>query len=473
MRKRNRPKHSGVRGVKFSIVFKTSAIYTSMFTLILVLTVGLLTWGMATQSARAQRLDKLASFLAERYTHGEDNFDFASFAQANHVYIELVDPAGGKLASYGTAPDPGKKHAETARPVDLRRPMIVGGGTSSMPGGMPSAPGGTASAPGGHIRLIRPVVRVVDLDDIGPAGWVTLPWTAALLAVLLILAAAAGASLMRRMMRPVYEMTQTARDISATDLSLRIDAGKARDELGELAQTFNEMLDRIQQAYEQQNRFVSDASHELRTPLSVISGYANLLRRWGSEDKAVREESISKIVEETGNMQQLAERLLFLARADKQTQPVKTERFCLSDLMEDVMEETRLIDTDHALEQEICADVFVTADPALIKQAVRALLENSEKYTPEGGTITVACYDVENGAEITVKDTGVGIEEKDLPHIFDRFYKADESRTRGKGASSGLGLSIVKWIVERHSGTVRVSSTRGGGTTFSIFLPAG
>ena len=107
MRKRNKPQRSGVRGVKFSIVFKTSAIYTSMFTLILVLTVGLLTWAMATQSARAQRLDKLTSFLAERYTHGEDNFDFASFAQANHVYIELMDPVGGKLASYGTAPDPG------------------------------------------------------------------------------------------------------------------------------------------------------------------------------------------------------------------------------------------------------------------------------------------------------------------------------------------------------------------------------
>ena len=472
MRKRNKSKRSGIQGVKFSIAFKASAIYTSMFTLILALTVGLLTWAMATQSARAQRLDRLASFLTERFTHGEDNFDYAAFAQASHVYIELADPADGKVASYGTVPNAGQKHAEVVRPIDLRRPAMGSRNAFPMPQEKPPVSGGTASSPENRARGMRPVLRVVDLDDVGPAGWVTLPWTAAVLAAMLVLAALAGASLMRKMMRPVYEMTQTARDISAKDLSLRIDAGGARDELGELAQTFNEMLDRIQRAYEQQNRFVSDASHELRTPLSVISGYANLLRRWGSDDKAVLEESVSKIIEETDNMQQLAERLLFLARADKRTQPVKMERFCLSDLMEDVMEGTRLIDSDHTLEQEICADVFVTADPALIKQAVRALLENSKKYTPEGGTIAVSCRTVENGAEITVKDTGIGIAEKDLPLIFDRFYKADESRTRGKGASSGLGLSIVKWIVERHSGTIRVSSTRGGGTTFAIFLPA-
>ena len=463
MRIGNKLRRSGVRGVKFSIAFKASAIYTSMFTLILALTVGLLSWAMATQSARAQRMDRLATFLAERFVHEEENFDFSSFAQANHVYIELMDLPNERIAAYGTPPASGGKHAEAVRPVDLRKPSGAGSAAS--------ASGSTASAPANRPRGgMRPVLRVVDLDDMGPAGWITLPWTIAVLVAMLFLAALAGASQMRRMMRPVYEMTQTARDISAKDLSLRIDAGRARDEVGELAQTFNEMLDRIQQAYEQQNRFVSDASHELRTPLSVISGYANLLRRWGSGDRAVLEESVSKIIEETDNMQQLTDRLLFLARADKQTQPVKMERFCLSDLMEDVMEETRLIDTGHALEQEICADVFVTADPALIKQAVRALLENSEKYTPDGGTITVCCRAVEGGAEIAVRDTGIGIEEKDLPHIFDRFYKADESRTRGKGASSGLGLSIVKWIVERHGGAIRVDSTRGGGTTFTIRL---
>lgn len=468
MRKKIKRPRPGARGVRFSIAFKTSVIYTSMFTLILAVTVGLLTWAMATQTARVQRLDRLALFVSDRLSRGDSRFDFSSFAQANHVYIQWVDPAAGRVVSYGTAPDSGKKHAEAVRPSETRGPVAGGGNAVSPPGQRSSAPG--SAFPGGE-RGTRPFVRVTDLDDLGPAGWVTMPWAAAALVVMLALAALAGALLMRRMMRPVYRMTQTAREISATDLSLRIDAGNARDELGELARTFNGMLDRIQKAYEQQNRFVSDASHELRTPLSVISGYANLLRRWGSGDKAVLEESVSKIIEEAGNMQQLVERLLFLARADKQTQPVRMERFCLSSLLEDVMDETRLIDRGHTLRQEICPDVFVTADPALVKQAVRAVLENSEKYTPEGGTIAVFCRLVENGAEIMVKDTGVGIAEEDLPHIFDRFYKADESRTRSEGASSGLGLSIVKWIVERHGGGIRVSSKRGGGTAFVIFLP--
>ena len=468
MRKKNKRPRPAARGVRFSIAFKTSVIYTSMFTLILAVTVGLLAWAMATQAARMQRLDRLALFVSERFSRGDNRFDFSSFAQANHVYIQWIDPAGGRAVSYGTAPDSGKKHAETVRPAEVRGPAAAGGNAGPLPGQKSSAPGGPF--PGGE-RESRPFVRVTDLDDLGPAGWVTVPWAAAALAVMLAFAALTGAFLMRRMMRPVYRMTQTAREISATDLSLRIDAGNAHDELGELARTFNSMLDRIQRAYEQQNRFVSDASHELRTPLSVISGYANLLRRWGSEDRAVLEESVSKIIEEAGNMQQLVERLLFLARADKQNQPVKMERFCLSSLMEDVMDETRLIDRGHTLRQEICPDVFVTADSALIKQAVRAVLENSEKYTPEGGTIALFCRPVESGAEIMVKDTGVGISEEDLPHIFDRFYKADESRTRGGGASSGLGLSIVKWIVERHGGGISVSSRKGGGTAFTIFLP--
>lgn len=314
-------------------------------------------------------------------------------------------------------------------------------------------------------------VRVVDQESEGLAG-ISVGWYVAILALLTVLTALFGAMRTRKMLRPVAVMTRTARSISANDLSLRIDAVESHDELRELAETFNGMLDRLQEAYEKQNRFVSDASHELRTPLSVISGYANLLRRWGSNDRAVLNESVQKIIEETDNMQQLVNRLLFLARADRKTQHVKFERVDLGAMMGEITEETKLIDRQHGISFEGDGNAAAMADGALMKQAVRAAVENSIKYTPAGGSITLFCRSGETAVELGVKDTGIGIEEKDLPHIFDRFYKADTARTREKG-SSGLGLSIVKWIVDQHGGTISVESRPGAGTVFTIRLPRG
>lgn len=431
---------SGEMTVKFSIAFKTSAIYTTLFGLILAASIGVMTWALAARTAHFQRLDKMSSFLADRISRPDGTqFDFDSFAQANNIYIEIRGRGGEPPVSYGIKPEGGKRYDETIRRMDLHGMQVF--------------------------------MRIVDKEDPGFAGNFTITGFIAFLVLMLAFAAFFGALFMRKMMRPVYDMTRTARSISASDLSKRIDTVRSHDELKELAETFNEMLDRIQKSYEQQNRFVSDASHELRTPLSVISGYANLLRRWGSEDKDVLNESIGKIVEEADGMQQLVERLLFLARADKQTQQVHFEPFCVSDMMCEIAAETRMIDESHEIQEQIEPDIVLTADPALMKQAVRAVVENSSKYTPEGGTITVACRQAANRVELTVSDTGAGISEKDLPHIFDRFYKADESRTRGEKGSSGLGLSIVKWIVERHGGEIQVESRRGAGTQTRIFLP--
>ncbi|HEX3018440.1 MAG TPA: ATP-binding protein [Caproicibacter sp.] len=434
-------RQSGGRTVKFSIAFKTSAIYTTLFGVILAVSIGVMTWALAERASHIQRLDRLSSFLTDRLSHDDaGQFDLDSFAQANNIYIEIGGKRGDSPLTYGTKPESGKRYNETMRRLDLQ--------------GVPL------------------FVRIVDKEELGIAGNLTVSGFLVFLVLMLLLAAFFGALLMRKMMRPVYDMTRTARSISASDLSRRIDNVNSHDELNELAETFNEMLDRIQKSYEQQNRFVSDASHELRTPLSVISGYANLLRRWGSEDKEVLDESISKIVEEADSMQQLVERLLFLARADKQTQQVNFEEFCASDMMREIAAETRMIDEDHQIAEEIEPDVFLNADHALIKQAVRAVVENSSKYTPAGGTITISCRQSSGDrTELTVTDTGIGISEKDLPHIFDRFYKADESRTRGQKGSSGLGLSIVKWIVERHGGEIRVESQQGHGTATKIFLP--
>ena len=443
-----------------------TATYTLLFGLILVLFAAGITYFFTMHEVRSQNLERVAGFVTERLQRPDSaSFDLDSFALANHVYIELREDSG--------RPMPGGNNGSSS--VESSGPPS---GENAEAGTRSVTSYGQKPAAGSHaLQTVRRVnapmrhlmVRVTETDgfEISP---LMIGLYAGVLILLTIATVLLGARRTRQMLTPVAMMTQTARSISASDLSTRIEAVNSHDELRELADTFNEMLDRIQESYEKQNRFVSDASHELRTPLSVISGYANLLRRWGTDDREVLGESVEKIIEETDNMQQLVDRLLFLARADQKTQHVRLENFDLSALMQEVTEETQMIDTGHAVSGEIEAGVSVTADEALIKQAVRAIVENSMKYTPEGGTIVLFCRDAGASAEFGVRDTGVGISEKDLPHIFDRFYKADVARTRAKG-SSGLGLSIVKWIVDRHGGQVHVESEPNRGAVFTVRLP--
>lgn len=279
-----------------------------------------------------------------------------------------------------------------------------------------------------------------------------------------------GSKALRRMLQPIDDMIRTTRVISAHDLNTRLNVVNSHDELKELAETFNEMLDRIEASYEKQNRFVSDASHELRTPIAVIQGYANLLKRWGKEDKEVLEEAMTAIQNESENMQILVERLLFLARADRETQKLDKTAFNLNGLMEEVVRDTQLIDSDHLITGNFATPISLIADRGLLKQALRVFIENSIKFTPPGGEIKITSM-VEGGyVSIVVQDSGIGIPSEDLPHVFNRFYKSDKSRTRGKGGT-GLGLSIAKWIIDKHQGSISVESVVGVGTKVKLKLP--
>lgn len=290
-----------------------------------------------------------------------------------------------------------------------------------------------------------------------------------ILAVLIMIRV--GARTSRRMLSPINTMTRTARSISVGDLATRLDVVDSHDELKELAVTFNQMLDRIQTSFEKQEVFVSDASHELRTPISVIQGYANLLQRWGKEDRAVLQESIDAIKGESDYMKELVEKLLFLASADKKKQALQTEPFALNLLVEEVLKETNLIDTEHTISGVVKETLMVDGDWALIKQALRIFIDNSIKYTLSGGSISINSNLKGSRALITIEDTGKGIAAEELPLIFDRFYKADKSRTRENGGA-GLGLSIAKWIIDQHQGDIWVESKLGQGTKISIYLPA-
>ncbi|PKM90402.1 MAG: sensor histidine kinase [Firmicutes bacterium HGW-Firmicutes-12] len=279
-----------------------------------------------------------------------------------------------------------------------------------------------------------------------------------------------GSSVSRRLLAPIKAMTKTVQEISFNQLDRRLDVSGSKNELKDLAQTFNDMLDRIQISVEQQKRFVSDASHELRTPISVIQGYTNLLARWGKDDRKVLEESISALRSEALNMNHLIEELLFLAREDSGTLKINREEFKLSEIITEIIYETNLIDTSHIFINEKNEEFFIKADKKLLKEATRIFMDNSIKYTPIGGIIKLNCYLKNDKGIISIEDTGIGISKEDLPYIFTRFYRADKSRTKITGGT-GLGLTIAKLIIDNHNGKINVWSEFNKGTIFRIELP--
>ncbi len=285
------------------------------------------------------------------------------------------------------------------------------------------------------------------------------------LAIILI-----GSRASRRLLAPIKTMTQSVREISYSELDKRLDVRGSKNELKDLAQTFNDMLDRIQTSVRQQNRFVSDASHELRTPISVIQGYTNLLARWGKDDRKVLEESLTALQGEAENMNHLIEELLFVARDDSGRLNISKEPFMLGAVISEILYETSLIDTNHQVVSEEQEDFEIKADRKLIKEALRILMDNSIKYTPDGGCIKLNSYLKNGKAVISLEDNGIGISKEDLPHIFNRFYRADESRAKGKGGT-GLGLTIAKLIIDNHNGNIKVWSRLNEGTIFRIELP--
>ena len=309
--------------------------------------------------------------------------------------------------------------------------------------------------------------------------------------LVLLIGFLSGARLIRRSLQPLADFAETAKNLNRSDLSFsvdkmesladRLDAINAarldtripvdgtQDELRSLAEAINGLLDRINEAYASQARFVSDASHELRTPISVIQGYANLLDRWGKSDETTLQESIDAIMEETANMKGLIEQLLFLARGDNDSMPLQLETFDLSELAEEVYRETKMIDSGHEYEARF-TPVSVIADKGLIKQTLRILIDNAIKYTNNGGKILLQAGESAEAATITVQDEGIGIPPEAVPLIFERFYRTDSSRARATGGA-GLGLSIAKWIVERHGGHMEVLSRQEFGTRITVALP--
>lgn len=309
--------------------------------------------------------------------------------------------------------------------------------------------------------------------------------------VLLLGSIFSGSQLIRKTLYPIVVLEQTARNlnssgsdfdieqmqnlaitldsINAARLDTRIAVDQTENELQGLAAAINSMLDRINDSYRSQIRFVSDASHELRTPIAVIEGYANLLDRWGKNDEKTLEESIHAIKDEAANMKSLVEQLLFLARGDNNTMHLQMEIFDLASLVQDVLRETQMIDSAHEFSCT-AESVSISADKGFIKQALRILIDNAIKYTNAGGLISLSVREKGPFVFFTVQDEGIGIPPEAVSRIFDRFYRADESRAKSTGGT-GLGLSIARWIAERHGGHMEVLSRKDLGTRISLVIP--
>lgn len=243
-----------------------------------------------------------------------------------------------------------------------------------------------------------------------------------------------------------------------------------KDLLG-LENALNNLLERMRDTYRQQSRFVSDASHELRTPIAVIQGYVNMLDRWGKEDEKILDESIEAIKNESEHMKKLVEQLLFLARGDNGSHQLTFEDFSLSGVMQEVYEESVMIDEKHRYEYGASdEEIRLVGDMSMIKQAARILVDNAAKYTNEGDRITIRVGKNEAGQPyFSIQDNGIGMTGEDARHVFERFYRSDVARNRKTGGT-GLGLSIAKWIVDKHDGVFEILSYPEIGTRITVVL---
>ncbi len=274
----------------------------------------------------------------------------------------------------------------------------------------------------------------------------------------------------KKVLKPISDMAEAAAALSANNLSNRISLEGTKNELKDLAVVINLMLDRIERSYNSQKQFVSDASHELRTPIAVIQGYASMLERWGKTDKAVLDEGIAAISQETTAMKELVERLLFLARHDKKTLMLEMEVFDPTEVMSSVHRDAKLLSPAHQFELKLEGGGTVNGDKGMIKQLMRILVDNAIKYTPPEGRITLAMRKEGEECILSVTDSGAGISAQELPRIFDRFYRSDKAR-KAQSSGHGLGLSIARIIVVAHGGKLNVRSKEGQGSTFSVKLP--
>jgi heavy metal sensor kinase len=282
-----------------------------------------------------------------------------------------------------------------------------------------------------------------------------------------------GWFLASRALAPVSRITRAAQNINARNLSEQLPVASSGDEIARLAQTFNAMLTRLDEAFRKTRQFSADASHELRTPLTILKGETEVALRWAKTPEEFHDILHSNL-EEIDRMGRMIEDLLALAKSDAGEMPLDRHLFSLSDVLQHLYLQAKVLAEAGGLEVvlnlNVIEEIRLVGDELRLRQVFLNLISNAIKYTAAGGCIEIALAVEGAAAVVSVQDTGIGIAAEHLPHIFDRFYRIDKARNRQDGGT-GLGLSIVKSIVEAHEGTISVESTVGVGSNFTVRLP--
>jgi heavy metal sensor kinase len=289
--------------------------------------------------------------------------------------------------------------------------------------------------------------------------------------IVLILSFFGGYLLVNKTLSPVRSVVASAKEITAEDLSHRIPSIGSKDEIGELVDTFNDMIARLDGSFRKIRQFSSDVSHEFKSPLTVIRGEIDVaLRKKRSKDDLLK--TLESIAEEVATLQRIIDNLLFLGSSEANGEPIPFKKTALDKIILDAFE----IIQQQSEEKNIrfvlndIPTMNIEGEEMLLKRMFFNLFENAVKYTPAGGKVEVQLENDAHTAKFSIKDTGMGIPADDIPFIFDRFYRVDKSRSR-RMESAGLGLSIVKRIVRLHNGEIDVTSTLGKGSTFIVRLP--
>lgn len=292
--------------------------------------------------------------------------------------------------------------------------------------------------------------------------------------IALVLAGFGGWFLARRSLSPVVAMADRARRMGVGDLSGRLPVANPRDELGRLAETFNELLGRLEVSLTQQRQFMADASHELRTPVATARTAASVALQQPHRDERDYRETLGIIEQQTARLSRIVDDMFTLALADAGNHPVHRIPMYLDEVVDDVVRAARVLASPRnvSIEAGTVASAAFDGDEDLIRRLIVNLLDNAVRHAPEGSTVRVALEPARDGYTIAISDQGPGIPPDIQPRIFERFYRGDTGRSRGpSGGGAGLGLALVRWIADVHGGDVTLTRSSDAGTTFTVFLP--
>jgi heavy metal sensor kinase len=289
--------------------------------------------------------------------------------------------------------------------------------------------------------------------------------------IILLVSVGVGWILAGRALRPFEEVAQTAKHITSENLNTRIESSRTEEEVQSLIESFNAMVGRLNHSFQQMRKFNADVAHELRTPLAIMQGENEVALRSGSVPEEARAVLASNL-EELERLTRIVNDLLTLSEAEAGNQVILLKPISLKSLVEDLVEQMQILATERHISIQLGAipEAVIQGDELWIRRALLNLIDNAIKYSRDGGSIEVGAETRDGRVRLQIRDSGIGIAEADIPYIFDRLYRADPARSRTNGGT-GLGLALVKWVVDAHEGEIRVTSTPERGSSFELAFP--